>query len=212
MQGDQHPAAVGCDAATGRARGSPPPRSHQLARRGRAEGDQRRRIDQLDLALEPVQAGRGLLLRRRLVDPALAAQLELEVLDGVGDVDRRALDRRAPRGRASNSWPAGPTKGRPCRSSWSPGCSPTNISFAPAAAPRPGPPGSRARRSGIRDSAPAPRAAPAGARGDAAGRLAGTLGDHGRAPFAARRGPRIGPLRLRQGVRVAPGQLRLHRL
>ena len=30
----------------------------------------------------------------------------------------------------SSSWPAGPTKGRPCRSSWSPGCSPTNISFA----------------------------------------------------------------------------------
>jgi hypothetical protein len=42
-----------------------------------------RRIDELDLALEPVQAGRGLLLRRRLVDAALAAQLELEVLDRV---------------------------------------------------------------------------------------------------------------------------------
>jgi hypothetical protein len=32
----------------------------------------------------------------------------------------------------SSSWPAGPTKGRPARSSWSPGCSPTSMWCAPA--------------------------------------------------------------------------------
>src|SRR3954453_12370761 len=32
----------------------------------------------------------------------------------------------------SSSFPAGPTNGRPALSSWSPGCSPTNIASAPA--------------------------------------------------------------------------------
>src|SRR5690348_9525236 len=34
---------------------------------------------------------------------------------------------------SSSTRPAGPTNGRPCLSSWSPGCSPTNITPAPAA-------------------------------------------------------------------------------
>ena len=66
-----------------------------------------------DLALEPVQAGRDLALRRRLVHAALAAQLELEVLDRVGHVQplaRRAQPRASAR---SSSRPAGPTNGRP---------------------------------------------------------------------------------------------------
>jgi hypothetical protein len=54
--------------------------AHELARRGRAEGDEPGRVDQRDLALEPVQARGGLLLRRRLVDPALAAQSNLKCL------------------------------------------------------------------------------------------------------------------------------------
>ena len=112
-------------------------RAHQLPRRRRAERDERVRLDQLDLALEPVQAGGGLLLRRRLVDAALAAQLELEVLDGIGDVDLSSRAMPSSASARSNSWPAGPTKGRPCRSSWSPGCSPTNISGA-RAGPSPG--------------------------------------------------------------------------
>src|SRR6266511_6344191 len=35
-----------------------------------------------------------------------------------------------PASRRLRSWPEGPTKGRPCRSSWKPGASPTNISSA----------------------------------------------------------------------------------
>ena len=69
-----------------------------------------------------------------LVDAPLAAPDEFEMLDRVGDVDRRAVDpglRPAPHRKA----PAGPTNGRPARSSWSPGCSPTNM-IAASSGPR----------------------------------------------------------------------------
>ena len=80
----------------------------QRARGGGAQRDQRPRLHQRDLALQPVQAGRRLALRRRLVDAALAAQLELEVLDRVGDVELRRAASRARRAR-------GRTAGRPGR-------------------------------------------------------------------------------------------------
>ena len=46
----------------------------------------------LDLALQPGLAGEHLLVVGLLVDAALAAQLELEVLDRIGDVDAAAID------------------------------------------------------------------------------------------------------------------------
>ena len=70
-------------------------------------------------------------LGRCLVE-AISAQLPTEVLDGIGDVKRRAIDARRSRARSS-SWPAGPTNGLPDKSSWSPGCSPTSITRADAA-------------------------------------------------------------------------------
>jgi hypothetical protein len=49
------------------------------------------RLHRLDLALEPLVAGVDLALRRGLVQAALAAQLPLEVLDRVGDIEVRAV-------------------------------------------------------------------------------------------------------------------------
>jgi hypothetical protein len=73
--------------------------THQRPRRGGAQRHQRLRLHQRDLVLEPVQAGRLLALRGALVDAALAAQLELEVLDGVGDEHRLARDAQPPAAR-----------------------------------------------------------------------------------------------------------------
>src|SRR5439155_15731993 len=76
-------AAVLCDAkgvAEDRARG------------GGAEADQDRGLDHRELGVEPWAAGRKLVRPRRLVDPALAALLELEVLDRVGDVEPLASE------------------------------------------------------------------------------------------------------------------------
>src|SRR5690349_24260424 len=50
------------------------------------------RADQLDLGVQPWHARVDLALARRLVDAPLAALLELEVLDDVGDVDVAAVD------------------------------------------------------------------------------------------------------------------------
>ena len=121
------------------------------------------RLDQRDLALEPVQAGRRLLLRRRLVDAALAAQLELEVLDRVGDVGVVARSSRARpgRGRAAGR----PGRRRAARAGL-PGrpAARRRTSAARASGLRRARPAWRARRSGIRGSARAPRAASAGRR------------------------------------------------
>ena len=65
------------------------------------------------------------------MDPPLAARLPLEVLDGVRDVGRAPVD-PGPLERLVEQRPAGPTNGCPARSSWSPGCSPTNITAAPS--------------------------------------------------------------------------------
>ena len=66
-----------------------------------------------------------------LVDAALAllAALELEVLDRVRDVDvLRSIP--ASSSAASSSFPRGRRTGWPACSSWSPGCSPTNMTVA----------------------------------------------------------------------------------
>src|SRR3954468_9659984 len=64
---------------------------HRLRRR-RAEADDDMRLHGGDLAFEPLVTGIDLALRRRLVKASLAAQLPLEVLHGVGDVEMLAID------------------------------------------------------------------------------------------------------------------------
>src|SRR5580765_1049690 len=61
------------------------------ASRRRTEADEHVRLDRGELGFEPRPARVELRCARRLVDPALAALLELEVLDRVGDVDLFAL-------------------------------------------------------------------------------------------------------------------------
>src|SRR2546430_7348452 len=69
------------------------------ARRRRAEADEHLGLDRRDLGLHPGAAGRELAQPRRLVDAALAALDELEVLDRVRDVEplpvQAHLDQRA---------------------------------------------------------------------------------------------------------------------
>src|SRR5262249_24004160 len=56
-------------------------------RGGGTEADEHVRLDQRQLRFEPRAAGAEFRSPRRLVDAALAALLDLEVLDGVGDVE-----------------------------------------------------------------------------------------------------------------------------
>ena len=72
--------------------GEPEALAEQRLGRGRAEQEQRARLDDVELGPQPRQAGVDLALARLLVDAALAALLELEVLDDVGDVDVGAVD------------------------------------------------------------------------------------------------------------------------
>jgi hypothetical protein len=95
----------------------------------RAQADQHARLDDREFGVEPRPARSDLRPVRLLVDPPLPARSPFEVLDRVGDVDLRAID-PASSSASSKSLPAGPTKGLPALSSWSPGCSPTNITFA----------------------------------------------------------------------------------
>src|SRR5690606_1593972 len=70
----------------------PERRPQHVARRDRTQADHHRRPDPRQLALEP-QPARTLLRRiRALVQPRLAAALELEVLDRVGHVQAGAVD------------------------------------------------------------------------------------------------------------------------
>src|SRR6185369_14108188 len=62
------------------------------SRSGCTERDDEGRADQRELAFEPLMARADLQLVRLLVDPPLAAQLELEVLDRVRDIRRLAVD------------------------------------------------------------------------------------------------------------------------
>src|SRR5207244_8109759 len=63
----------------------------RLGRR-RAQADDRARLDELNLSIEPRPARRNLAGVRFLVNASLAARLPLEVLDDVGDEDRGAID------------------------------------------------------------------------------------------------------------------------
>src|SRR5215813_12218531 len=63
-------------------------------RGGGAEAHEHVRFDQSQLRFEPRAAGVELRGPRRLVDAALAALLELEVLDRVGDVELLARQTR----------------------------------------------------------------------------------------------------------------------
>ena len=101
--------------------------AEQGARRGRAERDDERRADQRQLLLEPPAAGGDLAAVGLVVDAALAAADELEMLDRVGDVGRAPGRRRPRRARGRTAGRPGRRTGRPARSSWSPGCSPTNM-------------------------------------------------------------------------------------
>ena len=104
--------------------------TQQRAGRRRAEHDDHRRTHCSELGVDPRMTRLDLGAVGLLVQPALAARLVLEVLDGVGGVDRRRgrcrLRRRTPR---APDLPARRTD-RPARSSWSPGCSPTSINAA----------------------------------------------------------------------------------
>src|SRR3954454_7870567 len=66
--------------------------TEQRLRRGRTEADDRARLDQRDLTVEPWPARGDLAGVRFLVDAPLAARLPLEVFDDVRDVDRGAID------------------------------------------------------------------------------------------------------------------------
>ena len=95
----------------------------------RAKTDQHARLDDRELGVEPRPAGSDLRPVRLLVDPPLPARPPFEVLDRVRDVDLRAIDPCVVE-RLVEEPPAGPTNGLPALSSWSPGCSPTNITSA----------------------------------------------------------------------------------
>src|SRR5688572_32833971 len=59
---------------------------------GRAERDGQGWLDDLELLVQPPFAGFDLAGIGLLVQPLLAARLELEVLHGVGDVDTGSVD------------------------------------------------------------------------------------------------------------------------
>src|SRR5947199_2336107 len=65
----------------------------RAGRRG-AEADENLRLDQGQLGVEPRTTSLELVRPWRLMDSALAALLELEVLDRVGDVELLALETR----------------------------------------------------------------------------------------------------------------------
>ena len=81
------------------------------------------RADQLDLG-EQVALARLDLVGQRVAVPGRAA------LEHVGDVDVRRARARSSGAARSSSFPAWPTNGTPCLSSWNPGASPTNIRSA----------------------------------------------------------------------------------
>src|SRR5581483_5725678 len=64
----------------------------QRLRRRRPKTDDRARFHELNFRIEPRTARRDLRRVRFLVNAALAARLPFEMLDDVGDVDRRAID------------------------------------------------------------------------------------------------------------------------
>ncbi len=109
-------------------RPAPARRLSNAQRGGGPERDQPLRPDQRNLGYRAnARRPRASRCPARLADAPLAAQLVLEVLDGIGECRRRRAPSPAGAIARSSNWPAGPTKGRPTRSSWSPGCSPTSM-------------------------------------------------------------------------------------
>ena len=104
--------------------------AEQCLGRDCAEADEDARLHHLELALEPGPAGGDLVGVRPLVDPPRAAGRPLEVLDRVGQVGVAALDPGFLE-RLVEEAPRRTDEGRPSRSSWSPGCSPTRTTRAP---------------------------------------------------------------------------------
>jgi hypothetical protein len=104
-------------------------------RRRHTQADQGRRPDEPQLLLEPGVARLHFLLARTLVNAPFSSRVRLpfEMLDRVRDVDPSAVEPARARAWSSRR-PAGPTNGRPARSSSCPGCSPTITMDA-----RPGP-------------------------------------------------------------------------
>jgi hypothetical protein len=84
---------------------------HRLGGRGPEAADDLR-LQRGDLRLQPRAAGFDLTLRRRLVQAALAARLPFEVLHGVGDVKRGAVDSRRFEGTVEQA-SRRPDKGQP---------------------------------------------------------------------------------------------------
>ena len=82
-----------------------------------------RRLDQLDLAKEMRLAGRDLLRHAGRGSPAACTS-------GRSRRRRRRASSPIPASSVSSSFPACPTNGTPCWSSWNPGASPTNIRSA----------------------------------------------------------------------------------
>src|SRR3954468_13887776 len=92
VDGGQHELGqVGVERPAARLRELEALAEQRLARRG-AEQEQRGRLDHVELGSQPRHAGVDLALARLLMDAALAALLELEVLDDVGDVDVGPVD------------------------------------------------------------------------------------------------------------------------
>ena len=139
------------------------------------------RLHLRDLAFQPVQAGGGLALGRRLVDAALAAQLELEMLDRIGDVE--PLARPAEFGHGAVEQLAGRARRRAGRA----GLPGRPAARRPPSAPRrPAlrrtPTAWRARRSGIRGSGRWPACSAACAAAAAASGVGCRAFGHRRSP------------------------------
>ena len=86
-----------------------------------AEADDQLGPDYGHFGVEPWPASNDFNSRRFFMDPSLGALLELEVFHSICDID---VSMPASWRARSKSAPAGPTNGRPARSSLSPGCSP----------------------------------------------------------------------------------------
>jgi hypothetical protein len=92
--------------------------------------------DQGSLLIEPPAATIDFVGVRALVQATLAAFLEFEMLDGIGDEDLDPIEAGVT-DRAVENATSGPTNGRPRKSSSLPGCSPTNMMRA-SRGPSPG--------------------------------------------------------------------------
>src|SRR6187402_2924120 len=86
--------------------------AQERTRRGSAKRHDQFRRDELDLGIEPSRTGIDFLGGRSLVQSALAARLELEMLHGVGDVGARTFNSSL-RKRPIEELPSGPHERSP---------------------------------------------------------------------------------------------------